>query len=162
MTAIQTGAAIVSAMMLHLLPSKFDSQKARVQLLSIGLQESGFTARQQLGGPARSYWQMEQGGGIAGVLKHPTSSAYARSVCQLRAVAPVASDVYAAFLNDDQLACAFARLLLWTDAEPLPSLGDAAGAWNYYVANWRPGKPRPNDWPANYTAALANVAGQVP
>jgi hypothetical protein len=159
MTAIQTGAGIVQLAMSHLLPAKFDGQAARVQLLAIGMQESGFETRQQRGGPARSYWQFEQAGGIQGVLTHPASKAYARAFCGLRAVAPVASDVYAAFLSDDVLACAFARLLLWTDADPLPQLSDADGAWKYYQRNWRPGKPRPEAWPANYAAALDAVSG---
>lgn len=157
MTAIQTGAGIVQLAMSHLLPAKFDGQAARVQLLAIGMQESGFETRQQRGGPARSYWQFEQAGGIQGVLTHPASKAYARAFCGLRAVAPVASDVYAAFLSDDVLACAFARLLLWTDAAPLPRLGDPDSAWAYYLRNWRPGKPRPDAWRANYAAAMASV-----
>jgi hypothetical protein len=158
MTAIATGAGIVEKTMQHLLPAKFDGRQARVMLLAIGLQESGFTTRRQDGGPARSYWQMEQGGGIRGVLEHPASRPYARAICGLRAVAPVSSDVYAAFLSDDPLACAFARLLLWTDANQLPQVDDVDGAWAYYVRNWRPGKPRPLDWPANHAAAVAAVA----
>lgn len=154
MTAMQTGAGIIELTMQHLLPAKFDGAQARVQMLAQGLQESGFITRQQVGGPARSYWQMEQGGGIRGVLTHPASKAYARAVCGLRAVAPVESDVYAAFLSDDPLACAFARLLLWTDAAPLPALGDADGAWAMYLRVWRPGKPRPETWAANYATAL--------
>lgn len=155
MQPIETGAAIVEQTMAHLLPCKFDSQQARVLLLAIGMQESGFTTRRQNGGPARSFWQFEQGGGIRGVLEHPASRPYARAVCGLRAVAPVSSDVYAAFLSDDLLACAFARLLLWTDAAPVPQAADAAAAWNYYLRNWRPGKPRPESWAANHAAARA-------
>jgi len=166
---IQTGAGIVEMTMQHLLPAKFDSPSARVQLLAQGQQESGFATRQQTGGPARSYWQMEQGGGIHGVLKHPASSAYARSVCALRAVAPVESDVYSAFLTDDLLACAFARLLLWTDADPLPQLGDERGAWELYHRTWRPGafdngSPAQQAevlarWHDSYSAALAAARG---
>lgn len=158
MTAIATGAGIVEKTMQHLLPAKFDGRQARVLLLGIGLQESGFLTRRQDGGPARSYWQFEQGGGIRGVLTHPASSIWAKAVCLHRAVAPTESDVYAAFLVDDLLACAFARLLLWTDAAPLPALGDAENAWKYYLRNWRPGKPRPDDWAANYAAALDAAA----
>ena len=139
MTTVQTGADIVAQTMAHLLPAKFDGAPARVLLLAIGMQESGFAARQQRGGPARSYWQFEQGGGIRGVLTHPTSKAWARAVCGLRAVAPVESDVYAAFLVDDQLACAFARLLLFTDPAVLPAVDDEQGAWEYYLRTWRPG-----------------------
>lgn len=157
MPPIQTGAGIVEKTMAHLLPSKFDGINARVLLLAIGLQESGFETRQQAGGPARGYWQFEQGGGVHGVLTHPASSQYAKAICGLRAVAPIESDVYGALRSDDLLGCAFARLLLWTDAQHLPALGDADGAWKYYVHNWRPGKPRPDDWPANYAQAVAQV-----
>lgn len=152
MTPIETGAGVVAGTMAHLLPCKFDSRPARVLLLAIGLQESGFTTRRQAGGPARGYWQFEQGGGVRGVLEHPASRVYARAVCGIRAVAPVTSDVYAALLNDDLLACAFARLLLWTDPAALPETADAA--WNYYVRNWRPGKPRPDAWAGHYSAAV--------
>lgn len=157
--AIATGVGIVELTMSHLLPAKFDGDRARVMLLAIGLQESQFLFHSQVGGPARSYWQMEQGGGIHGVLNAQPSKAYAKSVCQFRAVAPVESDVYAAFLVDDLLACSFARLLLWCDANPLPMLGDADSAWACYLRNWRPGKPRPDDWPSNYAAALVAVNG---
>ena len=157
MTAIQTGLGIIEATLGHLLPGKFDGVVARVMLGAIGLQESEFLYHQQVGGPARSYWQFEQAGGIRGVLAFPATSQYAKAVCMLRAVAPTEGDVYAAFLKDDLLACAFARLLLFTDRDPLPDLGDIKGSWDYYQRNWRPGKPRPDDWAGNYIAAQAAV-----
>lgn len=157
-TPAQVLAQVIAPTFQHLLPGKFDSKPARVQLLAIAMQESGLRTRRQGGGPARSLWQFEQSGGIRGVLEHPSSRQYARAACGLQAVAPVSSDVYAAFLSDDQLACAFARLLLWTDAAPLPQVDDAAGAWAYYVRNWRPGKPRPESWAANHAAAVASAA----
>lgn len=49
---------------LKLLPS-MDSVRARMMLLAIGLQESRFEHRRQLGnGPARGFWQFESGGGV--------------------------------------------------------------------------------------------------
>jgi hypothetical protein len=155
MSNIQTGCSVIEMTMAHLLPSKFDGLLARVLLAAIGMQESGFATRAQRGGPARSFWQFEQGGGIHGVLTNSATSLYAKSFCFIRAVAPVESDVYAAFLTDDMLACAFARLLLFSDPAPLPALGDVETGWNYYQRNWRPGKPRPADWPSNYAAARA-------
>ena len=167
MTTVQTGASIVEQTMAHLLPAKFDGLPARVLLVAIGLQESGFATRQQRGGPARSYWQFEQGGGIRGVLTHKATSAWARALCGLRAVAPIESDVYAAFLVDDLLACAFARLLLFSDPAALPPLGDAKGAWELYLRTWRPGDydrgtPEHRDelrlrWMNNYATARAAV-----
>lgn len=161
MSNIQTGAGIVELTFQHLLPAKFDSPSARVQLLANGLQESRFTTRQQEGGPARSFWMFEQGGGIHWTLVNKTTSPYARTACSLRAVAPVESDIYAAFLSDDLLACAFARLLLWADPNPLPQLGDAEDAWNLYIRAWNPGKPRRWDWDANYAAAVQAVRGNT-
>ena len=64
-----------------------------------------------------------------------------------------ASSVYAALLIDDVLAAGIARLLLWTDPAPLPELGDVDAGWNYYDRNWRPGAPRPEAWPYNYSIA---------
>jgi len=143
----------------HLLPGKFDCPEARCQILATMLQESGLRTRQQNGGPARSLVQMEQGGGIHWTLINKTTGPYARTACSLRAVAPIESDVYAAFLSDDLLACAFARLLLWADPNPLPQLGDAEDAWNLYIRAWNPGKPRRWDWDANYAAAVQAVRG---
>ena len=51
------------------------------------------------------------------------------------------------------LAAAFARLLLFTDPRRLPDVGDAGGAWNFYIRTWRPGKPRRATWDALYAQA---------
>lgn len=168
--SIQTGIGIVELTFQHLLPSKFDNPSARVQVLANGMQETRFETRRQIGGgPGRSYWQFEQAGGIRGVLTHPATKAYARAICSLRAVAPIESDVYAAFLSDDQLACAFARLLLWADPSQLPQLGDEQGAWSLYRRTWRPGAFDRGDvaqqaevlarWHGSYSAALAAARG---
>lgn len=142
----------------EVLPSKFGSDEATVMLLAIGLQESRFRTRQQLGGPARSFWQFEKGG-IRGVLEHESTTATARAVCQSRGIMPTVQSVYARMLDDDLLGCAFARLLLYTDAAPLPKLGQRQAAWDYYVRNWRPGKPYPGTWPDLYSKAVAALQG---
>ena len=41
--------------------------------------------------------------------------------------------------GDDRLDAAFARLLLWTEAPPLPAVGDVEGGFRYYLSAWRPG-----------------------
>lgn len=141
-----------------LLPGRFASSEATVMLLAIGLQESAFEHRQQVGGPARGFWQFEQRGGVRGVLAHETTRLTARSVCLHRAVAPTESDVYMALGHDDMLACAMARLLLWTDAAPLPRIGSEQDAWRYYDRNWQPGKPHPDKWTGNYKQAVRAIA----
>ena len=52
---------------LALLPARMSSREAEIMLLAIGLQESLFVPRRQMGnGPARSFWQGELGvGGCA-------------------------------------------------------------------------------------------------
>ncbi|MBB1593537.1 hypothetical protein [Achromobacter sp. UMC46] len=144
---------------LALLPANMDSVAARVMLLAIGLQESRFLHRRQIGGPARGFWQFERGGGVRGVLTHPASRDRARHVCDLRQVEAAAASVYNALETDDVLAAAFARLLLWTDSARLPAAGDVQGAWNLYTRTWRPGKPHPRTWPALYAEAAASAGG---
>ena len=53
------------------------------------------------------------------------------------------------------LACAAARLLLFTDPRRLPALGDADDAWRLYLRTWRPGRPHRATWPELYAQALA-------
>lgn len=145
---------------LALLPGKMDSDRARVQMLAIGLQESRFTHRRQMGnGPARGLWQFERGGGVKGVLEHPASAKLAREICIALDVEPVPRPVWTALETNDVLAGVFARLLLWTDAKPLPAIGDEQGAWAYYLRNWRPGKPHPQTWPGFYRQAVEFVKG---
>lgn len=144
---------------LLLLPARMTSPQAEVMLLAIGLQESRFTHRRQIGGPARGFWQFEKGGGVAGVLRHPSSKDIAVRVCDARGVAPVAEQVYQRLEHDDVLAAAFARLLLWTDPRPLPAQGEVTAAWDLYLRTWRPGKPHRQTWDALYAQALEEVCG---
>ncbi len=144
----------------EVLPGKFDSPEATVLLLAIGLQESRFQHREQVGGPARSFWQFERGGGVIGVLTHPATGRHAQAACILRSTAPTKEAVYARMLDDDLLGCAFARLLLYSDPHPLPALGHADAAWDYYQRNWRPGKPHPQSWSGLYSQALAAASAQ--
>lgn len=140
---------------LSILPSSMDSKESRVMLAAIGLQESRFLHRKQIGGPARGYWQFERGGGVHGVLNHRSSKPHAIVLCHARGVKPANQDVYQTLASDDILAAGFARLLLWTDPNPLPAIGDAAPAWDYYIRNWRPGKPHRHTWDALYAEAVA-------
>jgi len=135
-----------------LLPAAMNSQTVCTLLGAIGLQESNFAYHQQIGGPAHSFWMFEENG-IRAVMTNPSSHDYAMDLCTHFGLAFSVESVYDAMLTNDLLACAFARLLLWDDVHPLPSLGDVNGAWQYYVNNWRPGRPRPLDWPANYQMA---------
>jgi hypothetical protein len=152
---------IIARTYADVLPGKFASDQATVLLLAIGLQESRFEHRQQIGGPARSFWQFEMGGGIKGVLRHDTSATYARAACLLRGVEPTPAAVYTAMLHDDLLGCAFARLLLYTDPAPLPEIGQVEASWNYYVRNWRPGKPHRSTWDRLYSAAVRGARNEA-
>ena len=135
-----------------LLPDKMNSRPATIMLLAIGLQESQFLHRRQIGGgPARGLWQFERGGGVHGVLRHQASAKLAAQVCANRGVEPTDQAVWEALEQDDVLAAAMARLLLWTDPKPLPTY--EAGGWDLYERVWRPGQPRPEKWSSNYQAA---------
>lgn len=135
-----------------------DSSKARVMILAIGLQESLFKYRRQMGmGPAMGFWQFERGGGVKGVLNHRVSRDKALALCAARGVTPDNMSVWLALENDDVLAAGFARLLLLTDPKPLPEIGMVQTAWNMYQNNWRPGKPHPINWAGNYAEALEEI-----
>jgi hypothetical protein len=154
---------IPSLELLHSLGGPPRSVPAERMLVAICGQEAGYSARYQRSkgsrgwfkGPARGLWQFEKGGGVAGVLQHPASYALARAICEERGVRPAPASVHPQLEFDDTLACAFARLLLWTDPRPLPG---QAGSWAYYLRNWRPGKPHPSKWPGYYRDAI-NVVG---
>ena len=138
-----------------LLPMRLDSPEARVMLLAIGKQESRFIFHRQVEGPARGFWQFEQGGGVKGVLMYPSTAALIREVCEARQVQCNVPAVYRAIEHDDVLACCMARLLLWTDPGKLPDVNDVDGAWDYYVRTWRPGKPHRDTWAGFHTEARA-------
>jgi len=65
--------------------------------------------------------------------------------------------IWGALETDDVFACGVARLLLWTDPRKLPAADDEDGAWEYYLRNWRPGKPHRDRWVKNHAAARAQV-----
>lgn len=147
--------AIAPAM--NLLPDRMDTPLARIQMIAIGLQESEFKYRRQVGGPARGFWQFEKGGGVHGVMRHPSSAPLALTVCSALDVRFDEQVVYNRLAVNDVLASAFARLLLWTDPRAIPDNAD--DAWSMYVRNWRPGKPHPEKWSDNYRRATAAVMG---
>jgi len=142
---------------LAMLPIAWDSPKARLMLLTIGQQESRFRyRRQQNNGPAVSFWQCEQGGGIKGVLGNQLTAGVMHNVCAEREVGFNGPAVWLSMQEDDLLGCCVARAVLYCDSAPLPQIGDVEGAWDCYaLRNWRPGKPRRETWNGYYDNARA-------
>jgi len=147
------------------LPTEMGSLAASAQLLAIALQESDGTKRRQLRGPARGFWQFETSG-VRGVQRHPSSRVPLRYALKTLGypvdLSPTA--LQAVLEHNDVVAAVCARLLLWTLPDRLPSVDRADVGWGQYLAAWRPGKPRPTDWPANYARAWGIVsapAGEV-
>ena len=142
---------------LAFLPPLMDTIEARAMLLAVALQESELQVRRQYrSGPARSYFQFELAG-IDSVFAHPKSGNKARTFCLALDIGATTQAVYQAIEFNDVLACGFARLLLWTLPSPLPKKGEAPIGWTQYLAAWNPGKPRPDDWEANFDYAWAIV-----
>lgn len=127
---------------------------AEAMMLAIGLQESRFEHRDQLEmlngravpgavGPATGFWQFEKNGGVAGVMGHHLTADIARQVATAAGVPWDRDAIWRALATEagDQLAAAFARLLLYTDPAALPAAAEAAEeeAFSYYLRNWRPG-----------------------
>lgn len=142
---------------LDMLPEKMRSDKARVILLAIGLQESRLTHRKQIGGPAKSFLQFESGGGVKGVMSHKASSEHAKSLCTALAVPFDRDSIFKAMEFNDVLAFGLGRLLLYTDPKSLPEIGDAHVAWDLYQRVWRPGKPHRDTWDDLYSDAVKAV-----
>jgi hypothetical protein len=140
---------------LALLDPRMDSPEARLMLLAVGGQESGWMERQQIGGPAQGLWQFERNG-VLGVMNASATGSYAYNVCQKLGVTWGSTSILGQLAQDDELACVFARLLLWSDPRALPEVGDMMGAFNYYERTWRPGKPSYTRWKQTaYPQALA-------
>ncbi|WP_371228443.1 hypothetical protein ACAW63_21160 [Pseudomonas sp. QE6] len=97
---------------LLLLPAKMESLQAVVMLLAIGLQESRFEYRRQMGsGPAKSFWRAEQSGGmVTGLLRFRVESIrdLATGRCAVHGVVPAAPEVWNAIEHDDILAAGLA------------------------------------------------------
>lgn len=146
---------------LHSVGGPPTSDVALQMLLTIALQESALQNRVQViasarPGPARGWWQFELGGGVAGVMTHRASRVAARALCEECAVPFNAADIWRCLEGHDTLATGFARLLLWTDPQPLPTT--AADGWDYYLRNWRPGKPHPAKWPGYWLQARSALS----
>lgn len=148
------------------LPARFGSTAALHLLTAITGQEADLRYRWQIVdwnhpermGPARGLWHFELGtrvsrGGVWGVYLHPVSAPWLRTICKRAGVPFEPRAIWQHLPDSDAFACAVARLLLLTDPQPLPNIGEMWAGYNYYDRNWRPGDKRPEDWPRNYARA---------
>lgn len=146
-----------------LLPPKMDSAPARAMLIAIGLQESRFAHRRQLtGGPARGFYQFELAGGVAGVLTHPRTKPLIKHVCGTLGYPAAATACYDALEHNDVLAACFARLLLYTLPDALPTALEPDLGWQQYLRAWRPGTPHHETWDDHFARAWDTVTGGRP
>ncbi len=120
-------------------------------LLAIAIQESGLAARRQIvtggaeNGPAASFWQAEQGGGmVTGMLTHAKTKIRMTDLCAAYNVKAEPRALWEAIRYQDILAAAAARLLLFTLPHGLPTTED--DGWTQYLEAWRPGKPHRERW----------------
>lgn len=149
---------------LKLLGERMDSDAARVMMLAAGLQESRLQYRFQKvagnpygKGPARGLWQNERGG-VFCVMTNRATDGHAKSLCKARGVLFDQVLIHERLEYDDILAAGFARLILWADPRPMPTVNaDHEATWQCYLRNWRPGKPHRETWDAYHTAARAQV-----
>lgn len=141
-----------------------DTTDARRMLLAIALQESGLRHRRQVvaggaeAGPAASFWQFERGGGCAGVLTHYRVAPTMRQFCDDFNVQPTTAGLWEAMRYHDILATVAARLLLYTLPSKLATTAEEG--WEQYLDAWRPGKPHPKTWAANWDLATLTVGAK--
>lgn len=140
-----------------------DSPEARRFMLAISMQESGLTHRRQVSsggqelGAAAGFFQFEMGGGCKGVLAHPLTGPIMHDLCSAFNIVPEPLPLWEAIRYQDIMASVCARLLIRTLPDSLPLT--AEDGWKQYVNAWRPGKPRPESWQANWATADAVVKG---
>ena len=147
---------------IDIIGDNFGKPAAAVLVMAIGGQESKYLARRQLikkggklvpEGPAVSFWQFEENGGVRGVLQHPANETLERRLCAVQGVRYEKRAVWEAMQHDDVLGAGMARMLLAADSKRLPDVGDVEGAWDYYLRVWRPGKPHKDTWAKAYAEA---------
>jgi hypothetical protein len=139
-----------------LMEPRFDAPRARVQLLTTAQQESGLRYRiQQPNGPAHSWWQFEEKGGVQEVMNHAVTGPHLRKIVADLGYAWDRRSLYNLMTNNDLLAGCMARLLLYIDPRPLPTT--AQEGWNQYLARWRPGKPHRETWDDYWEQASDHV-----
>ncbi len=124
--------------------------------LAIAGQESAWTHRIQLpNGPARSFWQCEERGAVIEALTNARTAPFVKAICSALELSPGLSDVYEAIAYNDTLAWGIARATLFLDPAPIPMIGDEETSWQYYIRNWRPGKPDRSRWSIVYPQCTA-------
>jgi hypothetical protein len=131
-------------------------------LLAIALQESALSARIQGprdAGPARSFWQFERIG-VADVLQRQRHNL--RTMCDFLEIPFDLGKLHLIMAYNDMLACTISRLTLRLDPRPLSAASTEQGAWEYYIRNWRPGKPHPNRWAITSWPVACAATGYVP
>lgn len=142
---------------LAFLPGTMSTPEARAMLLAIGFQESRFQFRRQLpNGPAHGFWQFERAGGVRAVLKQ--NAAIILPILDTLRYKPNELLVYDALVDNDLLACIFARLLLWNVRGALPKQHESEKGWRQYLEGWGPGKPHPATWPDFFNEAWQIVS----
>lgn len=122
------------------------SARAENLLLAIALQESNLSARIQGpndAGPARSFWQFEKIGVVDVFQRQKTAL---KVMCDALVLPCEPGKLHLMMAYNDAIACVIARLTLRLDQRPLSVAATEDGAWDYYLDNWRPGKPHRNRW----------------
>lgn len=115
-------------------------------LLAIALQESNLSARIQGpndAGPARSFWQFEKIGVVDVFQRQKTAL---KVMCDVLVLPCEPGKLHLMMAYNDMIACVIARLTLRLDPRSLGLATTEEGAWDYYIKNWRPGKPHRDRW----------------
>lgn len=134
-----------------------DTMAARRMMLAIALQESKLQHRRQVigngteAGPAASFWQFEVGGGCTGMLQHRIAAPIMLKACTDFNVTPTPAGLWEAMRYNDVVAAIATRLMIFVLPSALP--GTLEDGWKQYLSAWRPGKPHPETWSTNWSAA---------
>lgn len=154
MNIIDADFLIVRPTLEYLRPIAPPTPEAQILLLAIGITESNFSTRMQVGGPAVGFWQFEMGGGCAEFELSPKLTRFRAAALELGFKSDRGATYRSLQSGADHLACLMARSLIWLQPDPLPSLGDPVEAYRQYLLRWRPGKPSMKRFLAAHARAM--------
>lgn len=154
-------------------PGNPDDPNTHRMLVAISAQEADLQYRAQLdaqgrenpNGPALGLLQFEKGtytslGGVSGVIMHYKSAPFLKRACVYFHLPFTNEAIWRAQRTNDQFAFITGRLLLWTDPYAMPK--EQKVGWVAYADRlWRPGKPHPERWAANWQLATDLIEGRL-
>lgn len=143
-----------------LLPPSMAHPRATAMLLATGLQVSKFRDRRPLEGTACGFWGFEKPN-VREVITNPHTRLTVETalrVLRYEAMIDSVANIQQLLVDNDTLACVFARSLLLTLPTQLPRRNQRDLGWRQFAQAWNPADPAEFTWPHYFAEAWDRVA----